>query len=110
MDQLLTTEDVAEKLRQDKTTIQKWSRLGILPVIKIGRKFLFDENDLSQWVRQHRVEKSPQERLLAMANSGREHFKKWCKAGKIDYRKLSEDKVMTLINRAVAKNRKRQSA
>jgi len=110
MDQLLTTQEVAEKLRQDKTTVQKWSRLGILPVIKIGRKFLFDENDLVQWVKQHRVEKSPQERLQAMADSGREYFKKWCKTRKVDYRKLSEDKVMALINRAVAKDRKRHSA
>jgi len=45
-----------------------------------------------------------------MADSGREYFKKWCKARKIDYKKLSEDKVMALINKAVAKNRKRQSA
>ncbi len=110
MDQLLTTQEVAEKLRQDKNTIQKWSRLGILPVIKIGRKFLFDEKDLAQWVKQQRVEKSPQERLLSMADSGREYFKKWCKARKIDYKKLSEDEVMALINKAVAKNRKKQSA
>lgn len=110
MEQLLTTEDVAEKLRQDKTTIQKWSRLGILPVIKIGRRFLYDEKDLTQWVRQHRVERSPQERLLAMTDSGREYFKKWCKVRNINYRKLSEDKVMALINRAVAKNRKTHRA
>ena len=109
MDQLLTTEEVAEKLRQDTTTIQKWSRLGILPVIKIGRKFLFDEKDLTQWVKQHRVEKSPQERLLAIADSGREYFKKWCEARKIDYRNLSEDEVMAIINRAIAKNREKQS-
>lgn len=60
-----------------------------------------------KWIKQHRVERSPQERLLAMADSGREYFEKWCKAGKIDYTKLSEDKVMALINRAEAKNRKK---
>jgi len=60
-----------------------------------------------KWVKQHRVERSPQERLLAMADSGREYFKKWCRDRKINYCKLSEDKVMALINRAVAKNRKK---
>lgn len=63
MGQLLITQEIAEKSRQDKTTIQKWSRLGIFPVIEIGRKFLFDERDLAPWVKQQRVELSPQERL-----------------------------------------------
>lgn len=109
MEQLLTTLEVAQKLRQDVATIQKWCRLGILPVVKIGRKFLFQEKDLESWVEEHKTVKSPKERLSALADQGQEYFKKWCKTRGIDYKRLSEDEVMRLVNEAITGHRKKTS-
>jgi len=110
MEELLTTREVANKLRQNTTTIQRWSRSGILPVVKIGRRFLFQEKDIEGWVKSHKVVKSPKERLASLANQGEEYFRRWCKAREIDYEGLTEEEVTKLINESIAKNRKRADA
>lgn len=45
-DQILTVEEVAEILRVTPRTVAEWSRAGDLPGFKMGRNWLFFEDDL----------------------------------------------------------------
>jgi hypothetical protein len=45
LDDLITSVDLAEELRLAPNTVRKWTRLGILPAVKIGRNFIrYDRN------------------------------------------------------------------
>ena len=47
----LTTEEVAERLRVDKTTLQRWCREGQMPHTQVGRRYLIDPADLEKWLK-----------------------------------------------------------
>jgi len=47
---LLTTSEVAEWLNMDEATIQRMSRNGELPGVKIGRRYRFRRSDLEEWL------------------------------------------------------------
>jgi excisionase family DNA binding protein len=48
---LLTTREVAERLRTPVSTIRYWRHAGVGPPgIKIGRRVLYDAADLDAWI------------------------------------------------------------
>ena len=47
---LLTTSEVAKWLNMDETTVQRMSRSGELPGVKIGRRYRFRRTDLEEWL------------------------------------------------------------
>ena len=48
--QLLTTSEVANWLNMDETTVQRMSRNGELPGVKIGGRYRFRRVDLEEWL------------------------------------------------------------
>lgn len=47
---LLTTSEVATWLNMDETTVQRMSRSGKLPAVKIGGRYRFRRADLEEWL------------------------------------------------------------
>lgn len=47
---LLTTIELAEKLKVSDRTIIRWMKIG-LPYMKAGRTTRFDFNDVEQWMK-----------------------------------------------------------
>jgi len=47
---LLTTSEVANWLNMDETTVQRMSRNGELPGVKIGGRYRFRRADLEEWL------------------------------------------------------------
>jgi len=48
-DEFLTTKEVAEALKKNLNTIQRWCRKGKLPAAKIGGTFLIRRKDFDDW-------------------------------------------------------------
>jgi excisionase family DNA binding protein len=46
---LLTSSEVAEWLNMDEATVQRMSRTGELPAVKIGGRYRFRQADLEEW-------------------------------------------------------------
>jgi excisionase family DNA binding protein len=49
----LTTRDVEELIRVDKSTIYRMAESGKLPAIKVGRQWRFPADEMEQWLRGH---------------------------------------------------------
>jgi len=47
----LTTDEVAERLRIQKTTLQRWCREGKVPYTRVGRRYLIAPADLEKWLK-----------------------------------------------------------
>lgn len=47
---LLTSSEVADWLNMDEATVQKMSRAGKLPAVKIGGRYRFRRADLEDWL------------------------------------------------------------
>jgi excisionase family DNA binding protein len=55
-DRLLTTGEVAERLRRSDSTIRYWHMTGFLPHgFKIGRKVMYRASDIESWIAEHRA-------------------------------------------------------
>lgn len=50
MDRLLTPREVAELLRIPKSTVYELARTRRIPHLKVGRRILFEEKTLTEWV------------------------------------------------------------
>lgn len=59
--ELLTAKEVMEIFRISKATLIRWSKEGILPAIKIGRRVLYDKNDILEVVEKHKRKGEPKE-------------------------------------------------
>lgn len=54
----LTTRDVQELIRVDKSTIYRMAESGSLPAIKVGRQWRFPADEIEQWLRGHTIARS----------------------------------------------------
>lgn len=56
MKRFLTVEDVAERLRCSRRTVHELTRTDAIPCVRLPgvRRVLFDEDELVEWVEQHR--------------------------------------------------------
>jgi excisionase family DNA binding protein len=52
-DRFLTLNELADKLRLSRSTIDAWRREG-LPYIKMGRSIRFDEIEVMSWIKQNK--------------------------------------------------------
>jgi excisionase family DNA binding protein len=50
----LTTEEVAERVRTSASTVRYWRHVGLGPPgARVGRRVLYDEDAVDQWIRAH---------------------------------------------------------
>ena len=49
----LTLNELSEKLKLSRSTIDAWRREG-LPFIKMGRNIRFDEDEVMKWIRENK--------------------------------------------------------
>jgi excisionase family DNA binding protein len=54
MTKLLTTRDVQDLIRVDKSTIYRMAEAGRIPAIKVGRQWRFPEDQLLEWLGERR--------------------------------------------------------
>lgn len=55
MTKLLSTKEVANILGLHEQVIRRYIRKGILPAIKLERKYRIDEKDLSNWLEERKT-------------------------------------------------------
>ena len=53
LDKYLTLNELAEKLRLSRSTIDVWRREG-LPYTKMGRNIRFDEDEVMRWIKENK--------------------------------------------------------
>ena len=58
MKTLLTIEETAKLTKLSVKTLYTYAEREIIPHIKLGRRVLFEENELEKWVTSQRVEPS----------------------------------------------------
>ncbi len=56
MSNLLTIDEVSEKIRLKRSTIYKLICMKKIPYLKLGSRVLFDPDRLDEWVQEHNVE------------------------------------------------------
>jgi excisionase family DNA binding protein len=56
---LLTTKDVQDLIRVDRSTIYRMAESGRLPAVKVGRQWRFPEGRLLQWLNRHQPSGAP---------------------------------------------------
>ena len=54
---LLTGEELSKKIRLTPGTIRVWVSQKKIPHVKMGRKVLFDLEDIQRWVEEKKIEK-----------------------------------------------------
>ena len=54
---LLTGEELSKKIRLTQGTIRVWVSQKRIPHVKMGRKVLFDWEDIQRWVEEKKIEK-----------------------------------------------------
>lgn len=52
---LLTPEEISKILNVKLSTIYKWTHMGTIPFIKIGKLIRFREEDIKEWVEKKEV-------------------------------------------------------
>ena len=52
---LLTLHEVAEALHMAPRTIYVWTQSGKLPAFKLGTKWMYDLNEIDEWVERNRI-------------------------------------------------------
>lgn len=52
---LLTPEEISKILNVKLSTIYKWTHMGTIPFIKIGKLIRFREEDIKEWVEKKKV-------------------------------------------------------
>lgn len=60
MPKLLSTKEVANILGLHEQVIRRYIRKGILPAIKLERKYKIDEEDLNHWLEERKTKNRKQ--------------------------------------------------
>jgi excisionase family DNA binding protein len=53
--QMISAEQLAERLSVPKITVYTWARRGQLPYYKMGRTVRFDEEEIEAWIRRRYI-------------------------------------------------------
>jgi excisionase family DNA binding protein len=56
-EQLLNKREVCERLRCSLPTLDRMISRGELPVVRVGRRVLFRESTINEWIRTHEQRK-----------------------------------------------------
>ena len=51
MEELLTVEELSDKLKVGKSTVYRWVHYDFIPHIKLGGAVRFDERSVRKWLR-----------------------------------------------------------
>ena len=51
MEQLLTIEELSDKLKVSRSTVYRWVHYDFIPYIKLGGAIRFDEKSVWKWLR-----------------------------------------------------------
>jgi excisionase family DNA binding protein len=62
MSRLLTTRDVQELIRVDRSTIYRMAEDGRIPAVKVGRQWRFPEDRITEWLAGRAVPSPPEDR------------------------------------------------
>jgi excisionase family DNA binding protein len=55
MEKLLSVHDAAKLLGISRWTLESWKARRKVPFVKLGRRCLFDPQDLREWVEQNKI-------------------------------------------------------
>ena len=55
LEELLTPEEVSEKLKVKLSTIYHWGQRRTIPSVKIGKHLRFRIRDIDRWIKKNRV-------------------------------------------------------
>jgi excisionase family DNA binding protein len=55
-DCLLTGEELSQRIRLTPGTIRVWVSQKKIPYVKMGRKVLFDWEDIQRWIKEKKVD------------------------------------------------------
>jgi excisionase family DNA binding protein len=61
MENLLDVHQVAELLSVSRWTVERWKALRLIPFVRLGRRTLFDPEDLREFIQAHRIPAKPTE-------------------------------------------------
>ena len=64
MDELLTPKEICQKYRISIYTLYKWTALGTIPCVRIGKTIRFRQGDLLRWEEQQKSTAAPTTKLL----------------------------------------------
>ena len=53
MEEFYTVKEIAEILKVNKVTVQRWCKTKDLPAVKIGKSYRIEKNDFEEWYKQH---------------------------------------------------------
>lgn len=50
MEQLLTSKQLSELLQVNLSTVYKWTHMGFIPHVKLGKSIRFNKQDVERWL------------------------------------------------------------
>jgi excisionase family DNA binding protein len=56
MERLLNIDQVSDILSLRKTTLYEWVEMRRIPFVRLGKRILFDPNDIRGFIEQNRIE------------------------------------------------------
>ncbi len=56
MEEFYTVKEIAEILKINKVTVQRWCKTNELPAVKIGKSYRIERNDFEEWYKDKRGE------------------------------------------------------
>lgn len=49
MEEFYTVKEIAEILKVNKVTVQRWCKTKDLPAVKLGKSYRIEKNDFEEW-------------------------------------------------------------
>jgi len=56
MEEFYTVKEIAEILKVNKVTVQRWCKTKDLPAVKIGKSYRIEKSDFEEWYSQKKGE------------------------------------------------------
>lgn len=63
MDEFYTVKEIADILKVNRVTIQRWCKTGEIPAVKIGKSYRIEKKDFERWYHAKKGERGFQEEL-----------------------------------------------
>lgn len=63
MEEFYTVKEIAEILKVNRVTIQRWCKTGEVPAVKIGKSYRIEKKDFENWYLSKKGERGFQEEL-----------------------------------------------
>ncbi|MFH1537667.1 MAG: helix-turn-helix domain-containing protein [bacterium] len=63
MEEFYTVKEIAEILKVNRVTIQRWCKTSEIPAVKIGKSYRIEKKDFENWYQAKKGERGFQEEL-----------------------------------------------